>query len=55
MTDRITLDTSITEPGATAGEQEMLLFSLDRARSQFAWKVGGWTPRRCTGASRRRR
>ncbi|MFC4613505.1 DUF664 domain-containing protein [Cellulomonas algicola] len=36
-----TLDTRITEPSATADETEMLLFSLERARAQFAWKVGG--------------
>lgn len=36
-----TLDTTIHEPGWTAGEAEMLLFSLDRSRAQLAWKVGG--------------
>jgi len=36
-----TLDTRIEEPGQLAGEAEMLLFSVDRARAQFAWKVGG--------------
>ncbi|HST64182.1 MAG TPA: DUF664 domain-containing protein [Mycobacteriales bacterium] len=41
MPDDIVLDTSITEPSATADEQEMLLFSLERSRAQFAWKVGG--------------
>jgi hypothetical protein len=36
-----TLSTVITEPSMTAGEVEMMLFSLERARAQFAWKVGG--------------
>lgn len=40
MTDSIVLDTRITEPSWTAGEQEMLLFSLERSRAQFAWKAG---------------
>jgi uncharacterized protein DUF664 len=30
-----------SEPPATAGETEMLLFALDRSRAQFAWKTGG--------------
>lgn len=33
--------TTIQEPSATAGEVEMLLFALERARAQFAWKCGG--------------
>jgi uncharacterized damage-inducible protein DinB len=41
MTERIVLDTTITEPSLTAGEVDMLFFALDRARAQFAWKVGG--------------
>lgn len=41
MTEKIVLDTAISEPSMTAGEAEMLLFSLDRSRAQFAWKVGG--------------
>lgn len=41
MTENPTLDTTITEPPMDAGEVEMLLFSLDRSRAQFAWKVGG--------------
>lgn len=41
MTDDVTLDTSIPQPGLTAGEVEMLLFALDRSRATFAWKVGG--------------
>lgn len=36
-----TVPTSITEPPMDAGEIELLLFSLDRSRAQFAWKVGG--------------
>jgi hypothetical protein len=36
-----TLDTTINEPSQTASEAEMLLFSVDRSRAQFAWKVGG--------------
>jgi hypothetical protein len=36
-----TLDTTINEPSETAGEAELLLFSVDRSRAQFAWKVGG--------------
>lgn len=39
--DTITLSTTIDEPGPTAGELELLLFSLDRSRATFAWKVGG--------------
>lgn len=41
MSDRITLDTTISEPSMTAGENEMLLFALERSRATFAWKVGG--------------
>jgi hypothetical protein len=41
MNDDTVLDTSITEPSATAGEVEMLLFALERSRAQFAWKCGG--------------
>ncbi|WP_182113111.1 MULTISPECIES: DUF664 domain-containing protein [unclassified Actinotalea] len=41
MSDDTVLSTSIAEPSPTAGEAEMLLFSLDRSRAQFAWKVGG--------------
>jgi hypothetical protein len=41
MTDDIVLDTTITEPPSMAGELETLLFSLERSRAQFAWKVGG--------------
>jgi len=36
-----TLETTIHEPSETADEAEMLLFSVDRSRAQFAWKVGG--------------
>jgi hypothetical protein len=32
--------TTIHEPPAGAGEQELLLFALDRSRAQFAWKCG---------------
>jgi hypothetical protein len=39
--DAITLDTTIPDPGPSAGELELLLFSLDRSRATFAWKVGG--------------
>lgn len=35
------LDTTINEPSMTADEVEMLLFALERARAQFAWKCGG--------------
>lgn len=41
MTEKIVLDTTITEPSLSAGEVETLFFALDRARAQFAWKVGG--------------
>ncbi len=41
MTEDNVLDTTIHEPSMTAGEVEMLLFALDRARAQFAWKCGG--------------
>lgn len=34
-------DTTIAEPSMTAGEAEMQLFALERARAQFAWKCGG--------------
>lgn len=35
------LDTTIHEPDFGASEVEHLLFSLDRARATFAWKVDG--------------
>ena len=35
------VDTTIEEPSPTADETEMLLFALERARGQFAWKTGG--------------
>lgn len=41
MTEDTALDTTIHEPSMTAGEVDMLLFALERARAQFAWKVGG--------------
>ncbi|MGI9092856.1 MAG: DUF664 domain-containing protein [Mycobacteriales bacterium] len=41
MTEDIASNTTIHEPSMTAGEVEMLLFALDRARAQFAWKCGG--------------
>jgi Protein of unknown function (DUF664) len=44
MTDHPVHDsvaTPLEEPSATAGEQEMLLFALERVRRQFAWKTGG--------------
>lgn len=41
MTEHTELDTTIAEPSMTAGEQEMLLFAVERSRAQFAWKVGG--------------
>jgi Protein of unknown function (DUF664) len=41
MSDDLLLDTSLTEPSWTATEGEMMLFSLERSRAQFAWKVGG--------------
>jgi uncharacterized damage-inducible protein DinB len=41
MTEDTVLNTTIHEPSMTAGEVEMLQFSLARARAQFAWKVGG--------------
>ena len=42
MSETTLLDTTIHEPPyETAGEVEMLLFMLERARAQFAWKVGG--------------
>jgi hypothetical protein len=40
MTENIVLETTIREPSLTAGEVEMLQFALERARAQFAWKVG---------------
>jgi uncharacterized damage-inducible protein DinB len=36
MTD----DNAFSEPPATAGEADLLLFALDRSRAQFAWKCG---------------
>jgi hypothetical protein len=41
MTESNVLDTTISEPGMTAGEIEMMLFALERSRAQFAWKCGG--------------
>ena len=41
MTDETVLDTTIREPPLDAGESGTLLFALERARAQFAWKVGG--------------
>ncbi|MGI8879552.1 MAG: DUF664 domain-containing protein [Jatrophihabitans sp.] len=41
LRDTTILDTAIREPSLTATEVEMLFFALDRARAQFAWKVGG--------------
>jgi len=41
MSTNIELDTTINEPSRSAGESETLLFSLERARAQFAWKLGG--------------
>jgi hypothetical protein len=41
MTEDTALDTRIDEPAMTAGEVDMLLFALERSRSQFAWKCGG--------------
>jgi uncharacterized damage-inducible protein DinB len=41
MTGDTVLDTTIHEASMTAGETEMLLFALERARAQFAWKCGG--------------
>lgn len=38
--DTTLLDTTIREPSLGADEAEMLFFALDRARAQFAWKVG---------------
>ncbi|GIF25572.1 hypothetical protein BJ973_003850 [Actinoplanes tereljensis] len=32
---------TVPEPSLTAGEQEMLLYVLDRSRETFAWKAGG--------------
>lgn len=40
MTGEVVLDTLITEV-LDGTEAETLLFALDRARAQFAWKVGG--------------
>jgi len=40
MTENV-LDTRISEPSMTAGEEEMLLFALERSRATFAWKCGG--------------
>ena len=37
------LDTTIDEPPFDADEATHLLFSVDRSRAQFAWKVGGLT------------
>ncbi|RBY90088.1 mini-circle protein [Blastococcus sp. TBT05-19] len=54
MTAEIALDTRIGEPAPDAGEAELLLFSLDRSRAQFAWKAGGLDDaalRRTVGAS----
>jgi hypothetical protein len=41
MSEPIKLDTTFSEPSATAGETDMLLFALERTRATFAWKVGG--------------
>ena len=35
------MDTTIHEPDLGANEVEHLLFSLERSRATFAWKVGG--------------
>jgi hypothetical protein len=40
MTGELRLDTRIEEVSG-GGEAETLLFALDRARAQFAWKVDG--------------
>ena len=40
MTESVVLNTRIDEV-LTGGEAETLLFSLERSRAQFAWKVGG--------------
>jgi len=37
----IILNTTVHQPSMTADETEMLLFALERARAQFAWKCGG--------------
>jgi hypothetical protein len=41
MTGDVPFDIPLEEPPVTAGEQEMLLFALERVRRQFAWKCGG--------------
>ena len=41
MTNDMALDTKIAEASLTAGEEEMLVFALDRSRATFAWKSGG--------------
>jgi uncharacterized damage-inducible protein DinB len=41
MMNDTALDTTIREPSMTAGEVELLLFTLDRSRATFAWKIGG--------------
>lgn len=41
MSTDTSLDTSIREPAPDAGESETILFAMDRARAQFAWKLGG--------------
>ncbi|WP_129666152.1 DUF664 domain-containing protein [Phytoactinopolyspora endophytica] len=41
MTEDNVVDTTIHEPSMTADEAEMLMFALERARAQFAWKCGG--------------
>jgi hypothetical protein len=33
-------DITLVEPSMTAGEVEMLLFSIERSRAQFSWKCG---------------
>jgi hypothetical protein len=41
MMNDTALHTTIREPSMTAGEVELLLFTLDRSRATFAWKIGG--------------
>jgi Protein of unknown function (DUF664) len=41
MTEEIVLDTTFDDPTWLPGEVEGLQFALERARAQFAWKIGG--------------
>lgn len=41
MAENPSVDTTLPEPAADAGETDMLLFALERSRAQFSWKTAG--------------